>query len=65
MSMSCAFRFFAGLIGATTIGLSAASAHHPGIGGIGGGGGIITIGGGTLDQGQWAAAFLVDLRCAS
>ncbi|MEZ2144938.1 hypothetical protein AAE026_22005 [Bradyrhizobium sp. DN5] len=43
-----------------TIGVSAASAHHPGIGGIGGSGGILTIGAGTLDDGQFAFSAFVD-----
>jgi hypothetical protein len=42
------------------IGASTASAHHPGIGGIGGAGGIFTIGAGTLDQGQFAFSLFVD-----
>ncbi|WP_176946031.1 transporter [Bradyrhizobium sp. Rc2d] len=42
------------------IGVSAASAHHPGIGGIGGSGGILTIGAGTLDDGQFAFSAFVD-----
>ena len=58
--MNYGFRCIAALIGSAAIGLSAAFAHHPGIGGIGGGGGITTIGAGTLDQGQLAAAFMVE-----
>jgi hypothetical protein len=42
------------------IGASAASAHHPGIGGIGGDGGVLTIGAGTLDQGQFAFSGFVE-----
>ncbi|MBR0716887.1 transporter [Bradyrhizobium liaoningense] len=37
-----------------------ASAHHPGIGGTGGGGGIFTIGAGTLDEGQFAFSAYVE-----
>src|SRR5262245_40173934 len=53
------FRFIAALI-VSTVGVSAASAHHPGVGGIGGGGGIFTIGAGTLDQGQFAFSAFVE-----
>jgi len=42
------------------LGTGAASAHHPGIGGIGGAGGIFTIGAGTLDQGQFAFSTFLD-----
>jgi hypothetical protein len=58
--MNNALRFIASLIGTTALGLSSVSAHHPGIGGTGGGGGITTIGAGTLDPGQLAAAFMVE-----
>ena len=37
-------RFIAALAVSTAIGTSAASAHHPGVGAIGGAGGIFTIG---------------------
>src|SRR6478736_3710915 len=58
--MANRLRFAATLLGSMTIGMSAASAHHPGIGGIGGAGGIFTIGAGTLDQGQFAFSVFVD-----
>jgi hypothetical protein len=49
-------RFIMALAVSTALGADAASAHHPGVGGIGGAGGIFTIGAGTLDQGQFAAS---------
>ena len=52
--------FTAALVASTAIGASTASAHHPGIGGIGGAGGIFTIGAGTLDQGQFAFSAFID-----
>ena len=56
-------RFIATLLVSTAVGASAASAHHPGVGGIGGAGGIFTIGAGTLDQGQFAfSAFIEYVR---
>jgi hypothetical protein len=57
------FRFIAAVVATMSIGTSAASAHHPGVGGIGGAGGIFTIGAGTLDQGQFAfSAFIEYVR---
>jgi hypothetical protein len=53
-------RFIVTLALSTTIGASAASAHHPGVGGIGGAGGLFTIGAGTLDQGQFAFSAFVE-----
>ena len=58
--MANRLRFAATLLGSMTIGMSAACAHHPGIGGIGGAGGIFTIGAGTLDQGQFAFSAFAD-----
>jgi hypothetical protein len=52
--------FIVALVASTTIGGTAASAHHPGIGGIGGAGGIFTIGAGTLDESQFAFSTFVD-----
>ena len=52
--------FTGALVTSMAIGANAASAHHPGIGGIGGAGGIFTIGAGTLDQGQFAFSTFVD-----
>ena len=52
--------FTAALLVSTAVGASAALAHHPGIGGIGGAGGIFTIGAGTLDQDQFAFSAFVD-----
>ncbi|RXH41000.1 hypothetical protein XH94_10270 [Bradyrhizobium zhanjiangense] len=60
MKIANRLRFAAALFGSMTIGISAASAHHPGIGGIGGAGGIFTIGAGTLDEGQFAFSTFVD-----
>jgi outer membrane putative beta-barrel porin/alpha-amylase len=61
--MSNRLRFIAAMAVSTAIGASTASAHHPGVGGIGGGGGIFTIGAGTLDQGQFAfSAFIEYIR---
>jgi hypothetical protein len=37
-----------------------ASAHHPGIGGVGGAGGITTIGAGTMEQGEFGLALFVE-----
>ena len=54
------FQFIAAIVASTAIGVSAASAHHPGIGGIGGAGGIFTIGAGTLDQGQLGVSAYVE-----
>ena len=54
------FSFIVALVASTAIGASAASAHHPGVGGIGSAGGIFTIGAGTLDQGQFAFSAFVD-----
>jgi Putative MetA-pathway of phenol degradation len=45
---------------ATALASATASAHHPGIGGIGGAGGLFTIGAGTLDQGQFAGSTFID-----
>jgi hypothetical protein len=53
-------RLAAALVASTSIGIGAASAHHPGVGGIGGSGGIFTIGAGTLDQGQFAFSLFID-----
>ena len=53
-------RFIAALVASTAIDLTAASAHHPGIGGVGGAGAITTIGAGTLDQGQFAASAFIE-----
>ena len=39
---------------------TAASAHHPGIGGVGGAGGITTIGAGTMEQGEFGLALFVE-----
>jgi hypothetical protein len=58
--MANRLRFAAALLGSMTLGMGAASAHHPGIGGIGGSGGIFTIGAGTLDEGQFAFSAFVD-----
>ncbi|WFU18548.1 transporter [Bradyrhizobium sp. CB3481] len=58
--MANRLRFAAALVGSITIGITAASAHHPGIGGIGGAGGILTIGAGTLDEGQFAFSAFID-----
>ena len=52
--------FTAALVVSMVIGASAASAHHPGIGGIGSAGGIFTIGAGTLDRDQFAFSAFVD-----
>ena len=53
-------QFIGALIGSTALGMATALAHHPGIGGVGGGGGITTIGAGTLDQGQFAASAFIE-----
>ena len=58
--MTNRFSFTVAVIASTAIGAGAASAHHPGVGGIGGAGGIFTIGAGTLDQGQFAFSAFVD-----
>ena len=58
--MTNQFSFTVAVIASTAIGAGAASAHHPGVGGIGGAGGIFTIGAGTLDQGQFAFSAFVD-----
>ena len=58
--MTSRLSFTAVLVASMAIGASTASAHHPGIGGIGGAGGIFTIGAGTLDQGQFAFSLFVD-----
>ena len=58
--MANRLQFAMALAGSIVIGMSAASAHHPGIGGIGGAGGILTIGAGTLDEGQFAFSTFVD-----
>jgi len=55
--MTNRFSFTVAVIASTAIGAGAASAHHPGIGGAGG---IFTIGAGTLDQGQFAFSAFVD-----
>ena len=49
--------FTAALVASMAISASAASAHHPGIGGAGD---IFTIGAGTLDQGQFAFSAFID-----
>jgi len=48
--MSSTYRYVAALLASITI-TTGASAHHPGIGGVGGAGGITTIGAGTMEQG--------------
>ena len=48
------------LVALPAIGLTTASAHHPGIGGAGGAGPIDTIGADTLDQGQLAVSAFVE-----
>lgn len=58
--MANRLRFAAALLGSMTIGMGGVRAHHPGIGGIGGAGGIFTIGAGTLDEGQFAFSAFVD-----
>jgi hypothetical protein len=52
--------FIAGLAAMTAAGISPASAHHPGIGGVGGAGGIVTIGAATMEQGDFAAAAFIE-----
>src|SRR3954463_421261 len=54
------FNFAAAVIASVVVGATAAWAHHPGIGGVSGSGGILTIGAGTLDQGQFAFSAFVD-----
>src|SRR5262245_56199462 len=39
---------------------TAAFAHHPGIGGVGGAGGITTIGAGTMEQGEFALSAFIE-----
>jgi hypothetical protein len=58
--MKYAYRFLACTAVSTIFAIPPAFAHHPGIGGVGGTGGIITIGGATLNQGQFAASFYVE-----
>src|SRR5437016_5986982 len=58
--MCIKLHFIGSLVASTVIGMTAAFAHHPGIGGVGGGGGITTIGAGTLDEGQFAASAFVE-----
>src|SRR3954452_20736708 len=58
--MSNSFRLTVALALASALGTGMASAHHPGIGGTGGGGGIFTIGAGTLDEGQFAFSAYVE-----
>jgi outer membrane putative beta-barrel porin/alpha-amylase len=53
-------RFVLVLTASTALGAGTASAHHPGVGGIGGAGGIFTIGAGTLDQGQFAFSEFIE-----
>jgi hypothetical protein len=51
------FFFFASVVLVSQwLGMIAASAHHPGIGGAGGAGAVETIGADTLEQGQLAAS---------
>ncbi len=50
----------AAVVASTAIAPTTASAHHPGVGGVGGAGGIFTIGAGTLDQGQFAVSVYVE-----
>jgi hypothetical protein len=58
--MCNSFRLTVALALATALGTGVACAHHPGIGGVGGAGGIFTIGAGTLDQGQFAFSAFVE-----
>src|SRR5215470_12509819 len=48
------------LLGSVATVPTGASAHHPGIGGVGGAGGITTIGGGTMEQGEFGLALFVE-----
>jgi len=62
-SMRNTVRFIAAVAVSMTIDAGTAFAHHPGVGGAGGAGGIFTIGAGTLDQGQFAfSAFIEYVR---
>src|SRR2546430_1653024 len=49
-----------GVFGTLWCSLTAASAHHPGIGGVGGAGAITTIGAGTMEEGDFALAAFVE-----
>jgi hypothetical protein len=48
------------LLGSFALIPTGASAHHPGIGGVGGAGGITTIGAGTMEQGEFGLALFVE-----
>src|SRR5262245_64441365 len=59
-SMRNTVRFIAAVAVSMTIDAGTAFAHHPGVGGAGGAGGIFTIGAGTLDQGQFAFSAFIE-----
>jgi hypothetical protein len=50
----------AAVIATTVLGADAVWAHHPGVGGVSGSGGLLTIGAATLDQGQFAFSTFID-----
>jgi Putative MetA-pathway of phenol degradation len=58
--MNSKIGFVAAVLVAASAVAKQASAHHPGVGGIGGAGGIFTIGAGTLDEGQFAFSAYVE-----
>ncbi|HKH03473.1 MAG TPA: transporter, partial [Bradyrhizobium sp.] len=59
-AMKINLKLAAAVIAATASGAGTAWAHHPGVGGVSGSGGLLTIGAGTLDQGQFAFSTFVD-----
>jgi len=48
------------LLGSVATVPTGALAHHPGIGGVGGAGGITTIGAGTMEQGEFGMALFIE-----
>src|SRR5712671_4450268 len=54
------YRYIAFWLGSFVLIPAGASAHHPGIGGVGGAGGITTIGAGTMEQGEFGLALFVE-----
>jgi hypothetical protein len=58
--MSNKYLYIAFWLGSFVLIPAGASAHHPGIGGVGGAGGITTIGAGTMEQGEFGLALFVE-----
>jgi hypothetical protein len=58
--MSNKYQYAVILLAASAMVPTVASAHHPGIGGVGGAGAITTIGAGTMEQGEFAMSAFIE-----